>query len=223
MTKEETFIEIINKAREHCSPERLQLLVKFLSHDRIKEGLLVAPASSSKSYHHCYEGGLISHIHQVIKIGLRFVGTLPIDLLTGQEFITTAILHDIHKVCDHEGHSYYITNLLKSGKQSDAKPFKISEEYGDFTKYVSQHNDVVLNYFAENSNMKPTGHLSLMTLLHYSKALYEDLTEDEKFAIVHHGGAYETSGYSLAGKENALQITLHAADMLSSRYDDADW
>jgi hypothetical protein len=222
MTKEETFIEIINKVRQTCSPERLQLLVKFLSHDRIKEGLLVAPASSSKSYHHCYEGGLLHHIYQVIKIGLRFQVNSS-ELINAQEFVTTAILHDIHKVCDHEGHSYYITNLLKSGKQSDAKPFKISDEYGDIAKYVSQHDDVVLNYFAENSNIKPTGHLSLMTLLHYSKDLYDDLTEDEKFAIVNHGGAYETSGYSLAGKETALQIVLHAADMLSSRYDDFDW
>ena len=223
MTPEETFVEIINRARENCSPERLKLLVKFIGHDRIKDGLLVAPASSSVAYHHCYEGGLISHIHQIIKIGLKFIDSMPKDLLTPQELVTTAILHDIHKVCDHEGHSYYITNLLKSGKQSEAKPFKIAEEYGDFTKYVSNYNDIVLNYFAENSSMKPTGHLSLMTLLHYSKELYEDLTEDEKFAIVHHGGAYETSGYSLAGKENALQIILHATDMLSSRYDSADW
>ncbi len=222
MNPEQTFVEILNKIRLTCSPERLQLLAKFLSHDRIKEGLLVAPASSSKSYHHCYEGGLIYHIYQVIKIGLRFQVNSS-KLINAQEFVTTAILHDIHKVCDHEGHSYYITNLLKSGKQSEAKPFKISDEYGDITKYVSQHDDVVLNYFAENSNIKPTGHLSLMTLLHYSKDLYDDLTEDEKFAIVHHGGAYETSGYSLAGKETALQIVLHAADMLSSRYDDFDW
>lgn len=223
MTPEQTFIEIVNKAREHCNPERLQLLVKFLSHDRIKQGLLAAPASSSKSYHHCYDGGLITHIYQVIKIGLNFSSNMPKDLVSPSEFVTTAILHDIHKVCDHEGHSYYVTNLLKSGKQSDAKPFKISEEYGDFPKYVDQHNDIVLSYFAENSNIKPSGHLSLMTLLHYSKALYDDLSEEEKFAIVNHGGAYETSGYSLAGKETALQITLHAADMLSSRYDEADW
>ena len=219
MTKEETFIEVINRLKESCSPERLKLLVGLLGHDTIKKGLLEAPASSSLSYHHCFEGGLITHIHQVIKIGLGFNN----KLINTQEFVTVALLHDLHKVCDHEANPYYTINLLKSGNQSDKKPYKVSEEYGDFQKYVDKHNDPVLSYFTEQSVIKPSGHLSLMTLIHFSKALYDDLTEDEKFAIVNHGGAYEVSGYALAGKETALQIILHAADMLSSRYDTENW
>lgn len=219
MTKEETFIEVINLLKEACSPARLKLLVELIGHDTIKKGLLEAPASTSLSFHHCFEGGLITHIHQVIKIGLSFNN----KLINPQEFVTAAVLHDLHKVCDHEANPYYTTNILKNGKQSDKKPYKVSEEYGDFQKYVRRYNDPVLSYFTEQSAIRPSGHLSLMTVIHFSKALYDDLTEDEKFAIINHGGAYEVSSYSLAGKETALQIILHAADMLSSRYDTENW
>ena len=80
-----------------------------------------------------------------------------------------------------------------------------------------------MNYYVDNSKVSPSGHLSLMTLINYSLPLYEALTDDERHAIIYHGGAYETSRYELAGKETMLQLILHTVDMLSSRYDSDDW
>ena len=147
----------------------------------------------------------------------------PLEDLSEESIVTAAILHDIHKVCDFEGRSYYVPNLLKSGAVSDAKPYKIGQ--------VNTWEDVPManpapspkEYFLAHAKVKPSGHLSLMTLLVYSQELYDDLTPDETFAIIHHGGAYETSMYELAGKENKLQIIIHAADMLSSRYHEDAW
>ena len=219
------FVKLLDTIGKACSPERAKLLLNLLTQERIREGIIIAPASSSKSYHHCFEGGLIHHINQVIQIALNFRESTKSlkELTTTESIVTVGVLHDLHKVCDHEGKSYYITNLLKSGKVSDAKPFKVSEENGDFEAYVNKHQDPILDYYASVSSIKPSGHLSLLTTMQYANELVVDLTDDEKFAIINHGGAYEASGYSLAGKENALQIVIHSADMLSSRYDEADW
>lgn len=181
-------------------------------------GLAVAPASTSKRYHHCEEGGLIRHIRQVISIAecLGNCGTLT--EVTLDSIITVGILHDLHKVCDQNGQPYYISNVLQSGKVSKDKPYKINDQYGDF-----EESDDVKSYVFENATMKPTGHLSMMTVIKHAPELYKTLTEDEKFAIVYHGGAYEASGYTLAGKENKLQILMHTADMLSSRYPEDQW
>ena len=62
-----------------------------------------------------------------------------------------------------------------------------------------------------------------MTIQAFGPEVFAKLTEAEIYAIIYHGGAYETSHYELAGKENSLQIIIHAADMLSSRYDSLDW
>ena len=47
--------------------------------------------------------------------------------------------------------------------------------------------------------------------------LYAVLNEEVRFAIRYHDGAYGCDKYEMGGKETALQMLLHAADMLSSR------
>jgi hypothetical protein len=220
-----SFVYLLDVIGKNCGPERAKLLLELLTHEEVRSKLLVAPASSSKSYHHAFEGGLLNHINQMTEIALNFRESNPFlrEQVSTESIVTVCVLHDIHKVCDHKGQPYYITNLLKSGKVSDAKPFKVSDENSNFEEHVSQYNDPVLDYYATISTIKPSGHLSMLTTMSYANQLFISLTDDEKFAIINHGGAYETSGYSLAGKENALQIMIHAADMLSSRYDDAKW
>ena len=225
MKPEEHFNELIEKyIMPHCGEVRRQHLLTLINNPRIKEGISICPASTSKAYHHCIESGLIIHIKQVIDIALCLKSCgKPLESLSEESIVTVGILHDLHKVCDFNGSSYYIPNLLKSGKVSDAKPYKIGE--------VNKWQDVPMTnpaptpqeYFLEHAKIKPSGHLSLMTLLAYSQELYDGLTIDETFAVIHHGGAYETSMYELAGKENKLQIIMHAADMLSSRYHEEDW
>ena len=50
-----------------------------------------------------------------------------------------------------------------------------------------------------------------------SPGLYAALTDEVKWAIRYHDGAYGCGKYELGGKETALQMLLHAADMWSSR------
>jgi hypothetical protein len=225
MTPEEHFNDLVERyVNKYCDGRRKADLMTFLSNPRIKEGLSICPASTSKAYHHCMESGLIIHIKQVIDIALclKSCGE-PLKDLSEESIVTTGILHDIHKVCDFEGRSYYVPNLLKSGKVSDAKPYKIGEVYAWVDVPMANPAPTPKEYFLAHAKVKPSGHLSLMTLLAYSQELYDGLTQDEIFTIIHHGGAYETSMYELAGKENKLQIIIHAADMLSSRYHEDAW
>ena len=124
---EKSFVELVNSISKHCSKSRAKLLLSFVMQERIKEGLLACPASSSKAYHHCFEGGLLHHINQMIKITLcmRDCGEPIANRITAENLVTVVIIHDLHKVCDPYGNSYYVTNLLKSGKVSEPKPFRI--------------------------------------------------------------------------------------------------
>jgi hypothetical protein len=116
---------------------------------------------------------------------------------------------------------------LKSGSISEAKPFKINTEYGVWNHTATDPNNLAdpraLEYFLHHAELKPTGRESLMTIQAYGPDLFAKLNDSEKFAIIYHGGAYETSRFELAGKEDMLQIIIHAADMLSSRYDQISW
>lgn len=222
---EKSFIKLAGSINSNCSKERAQLLLEFITQDRIKEGLLVCPASSSKSYHHCFEGGLLHHINQMIKIALcmRECGQPIMDRITTENLVTVIILHDLHKICDPYGKSYYITNLLKSGKVSELKPFKVADNFNDLTTTMSKYGDAILDYFIEHSDIRPSGHLSLLTLINFGIKLYNDLSTDEKHAIIYHGGTYEVSKFELRGKESMLQLILHSVDMLSSRFHEDEW
>ena len=71
--------------------------------------------------------------------------------------------------------------------------------------------------------IKPKANWGTPNIKPISMSWFEKLNDSEKFAIIYHGGAYETSRFELAGKEDMLQIITHAADMLSSRYDQVPW
>ena len=136
-------------------------------------------------------------------------------------------MHDFNKVSDASGRPKYTDNFLKSGSVSEAKPFRINEEYGVWNHTATDPDNLgdprALEYFLRNAELKPSGKESLLMLQAFGPEVFAKLTEAEVFAITYHGGAYETSRFELAGKENALQIIIHAADMLSSRYDQENW
>ena len=73
-------------------------------------------------------------------------------------------------------------NILKSGKQSDAKPWK------------------------RNPSLLPLDHATRSIKL---ATLFIDLTEDEEFAIRYHDGLYETANYGVKGHETQLYMILH--------------
>jgi len=224
-----TIEEYINKNVEpHAREDIKEDLKQFLRHPDIKDKFETAPGSTTKQYHHAYRGGLIVHCDQLFQIAKAFFGAIEsvADCNIG-EILTVATLHDFNKVSDPSGRPKYTDNFLKSGSVSEAKPFKINSEYGVWNHTAVDPDNLAdpraLEYFLHHAELKPTGRESLMTIQAFAPDLFAKLNDSEKFAIIYHGGAYETSRFELAGKEDMLQIIVHAADMLSSRYDQTSW
>lgn len=153
-------------------------------------GFLTAPCSTG--YHLAKEGGLLEHTVNVMKIAER----IGVALLGGAEYnkihnsvMIVAALHDLGK-CGQFGKPLYVPNVLKSGKQSDAKPFEINKEL------MTLPHEVV-------------------SVIEATKFI--DLTEEEQQAIAWHNGLYGAFKYDIQGKESPLYMILHWADMWASR------
>ena len=224
-----TVEEYIEKNVEPFAREDLkEELISFLRSNDIRTKFEMSPGSTSKQYHHAYQGGLIVHCDQLFQIAKNFWTSIAdkVDCTLG-EILTVATLHDFNKVADASGRPKYVDNFLKSGSQSEAKPFKISDEYGVWNHTATDPDNLgdprALEYFLHHAKLSPSGRESIMTIQSFGPELMSKLNEAEVFAIIYHGGAYETSKYELSGKENSLQIIIHAADMLSSRYDAINW
>lgn len=153
-------------------------------------GFFEAPASGGN---HSYEkGGLAAHSVNVMfiaeKIGVSLLGGAGYNKIK-DSVVIASLLHDLGK-CGDYGKQMYIPNILKSGKQSDAKPWK------------------------RNPSLLPLDHATRSIKL---ATLFIDLTEDEEFAIRYHDGLYETANYGVKGHETQLYMILHWADMWASK------
>ena len=84
----------------------------------------------------------------------------------------------------------YVENILKSGKRSDAKPYK------------------------RNPDLLPVPHAVRSVKL---ATLFIDLTEDEEWAILCHDGLYDFMKYDMQGHETQLSMIIHWADMWASK------
>ena len=87
-------------------------------------GFLEAPCSGGN--HLCKKGGLLEHSVNVFlnaeRIGLSLLGEKAYEEVRDSIAIA-ALLHDLGKVGDY-GKQMYVDNILKSGKVSEAKPYK---------------------------------------------------------------------------------------------------
>lgn len=153
-------------------------------------GFLDAPCSGGN--HLAKKGGLLEHSVNVLK----YAEKIGVALLGGAEYnkvqdsvVIAALLHDLGK-CGDYNKPMYVDNILKSGKPSEAKPFK-------------RNPDLLAVPHAVRS-------IKLATL-------FIDLTEDEEWAILCHDGLYDFMKYDLNGKERPLQLIIHWADMWASR------
>lgn len=153
-------------------------------------GFFSAPCSGGN--HLCCEFGLVHHTRNVImaaeNIGYALLGKQKYMEIRDSVTIAAA-LHDLGK-CGDYGKQMYVPNILKSGKQSDAKPFK------------------------QNKELLPLDHATRSIKL---ATLFIDLTEEEEFAIRYHDGLYERANYAVNGNETALYLIIHYADLWSSR------
>ena len=157
-------------------------------------GFFEAPASSGGGKHSPEEGGLVIHSLLVLAGALRLKDALkvPEEEAPHGSLVLACLLHDLGKAGDY-GKPLYVKNILKSGKQSDAKPWERSKELTNIPHAI---RSVVV---AER---------------------WVDLTEEEEYAIMYHDGLYdrETGGTAvLPGHETKLLLLLHWADMWASR------
>lgn len=153
-------------------------------------GFFNAPCSGGN--HLCCEFGLVHHTRNVMmaaeNIGYALLGKVKYAEIRDSVIIAAA-LHDLGK-CGDFGKQMYVPNILKSGKASEAKPFK------------------------RNPELLPIDHATRSIKL---ATLFIDLTEEEEFAIRYHDGLYESANYGVKGHETALYLILHYADLWSSR------
>lgn len=166
--------------------ENMGALIGFME----EIGFFEAPCSGGN--HLACQFGLVHHSRNVMmaaeNIGYALLGKVKYAEIRDSVIIAAA-LHDLGK-CGDYGKQMYVPNILKSGKASEAKPFK------------------------RNPALLPLDHATRSIKL---ATLFIDLTEDEEFAIRYHDGLYESANYAVKGNETPLYLILHYADLWSSR------
>lgn len=179
-------VEIVKQSLLKTKREGIEDLIQFMEN----VGFFTAPCSGGN--HLCKEGGLAEHSVNVMQSAER----LGVALLGGAAYnevqnsvIIAALLHDLGKCGDYDK-QLYIENILKSGKRSDAKPFKRNKDLTNVPHAVRS--------------------IKLATL-------FIDLTEDEEWAILTHDGLYDFMKYEIIGHETQLSMLIHWADMWSSK------
>lgn len=153
-------------------------------------GFFNAPCSGK--YHLACEFGLVHHTRNVMeiaeKIGVALLGGAGYNEIQNSVIIAAA-LHDLGKMGQF-GKPNYVSNVLKSGKTSDAEPFKTNPDL----LYVDHE-------------------IRSITIA----TMFIDLTEEEQHAILYHNGLYGNLRYAITGKETPLYMIIHWADMWASR------
>lgn len=203
MAKKKETVEVTMEPANTMVDENREKIIDMLMHlhrdgmeDLIQQmtemGFWTAPASGGNHLH--VEGGLAQHSLNVAqaaeKIGLALLGAEEYNKIHNS-IITCALLHDLGK-CGDWGKSLYVENILKTGKRSEAKPWKRNPELTNI----------------------PHGVRSVLIL---EKYLF-DLTEEEEYAIMFHDGLYEPSNVAVVrGHETPLYMILHWADMWASK------
>lgn len=179
------YADIIRDALMKTKREGIVDLLDYMN----EIGFLEAPCSGGN--HLAKKGGLAEHSVNVLTIAEK----IGVSLLGGARYnevqdsvVIAALLHDLGKCGDYEK-PMYVESILKSGKQSDAKPYKRNPELSAVPHAVRS--------------------IKLATL-------FIDLTEAEEWAILCHDGLYDFMKYDLKGKETWLQMIIHWADMWAS-------
>ena len=154
-------------------------------------GFFTAPASGGN--HSNQVGGLAEHslnvLHMAEKMSVALYGGENISEELRNSIVIATLLHDLGKVGDYDK-QMYVPNILKSGKQSEAKPWMRNKQLSNVPHAVRS--------------------IKLATL-------FIDLTEDEEWAILAHDGLYDFMKYEVMGHETELYMLVHFADLWSSK------
>lgn len=178
--------EKIKELLRETGRENIENLIDYME----AAGFFEAPASTS--FHGAEDGSLAKHSMAVNK----YAHIIAESLLQPEEYnkyynsITIcALLHDLGKAGQF-GKKLYLPNILKSGKQSESKPYE------------------------KNKELLPVEH-EVVSVIEATR--YINLTEEEQLAILWHNGLYGDFKYHIQGKETKLYMIIHWADMWASR------
>ena len=165
--------------------EGIENLIQYME----DSGFFEAPASTQ--YHGAKDGALAEHSLKVCElahqIGEKLLGAeynLYADSIT-----LCALLHDLGKAGQYNK-PLYVANILKSGKQSDSKPYM------------------------KNKELLPVEH-EVVSVIEATRWI--NLEEEEQLAILWHNGLYGDFRYHIQGNETKLYMIIHWADMWASR------
>ncbi len=143
---------------------------------------------ASGSHHAAKNGGLAEHSLNVLEQAILLNRALG-NPCHEDSIVFCALLHDLGK-CGQFGKPEYVKNILKSGKQSESKPYE------------------------RNKDLLPVDHEVRSLAI---AGGYIQLTEEEQFAILMHNGLYGPFKYEIPGHETPLYLILHFSDMWASR------
>lgn len=182
----QNFKEIIETSLRKTERDGIDDLLGFME----DAGFYTAPCSGGN--HLCKEGGLAEHSCNVMftaeKLSVSLLGGKNITPEIRNSIVIASLLHDLGKIGDYDK-QLYVVNILKSGKQSEPKPFKRNPDLTNVPHAIRS--------------------IKLATL-------FIDLTEDEEWAILTHDGLYDFMKYDIKGHETWLSMLIHWADMWSS-------
>ena len=182
----ENTMEFIKRSLLETKREGMEALVTYME----EIGYFTTPCSGGT--HLAKEGGLAEHSMNVLNVALRLgLALLPKEQHTPENMFSitiAALLHDLGK-CGQYGKPEYIPNILKSGKQSESKPYQRNKEL-----LIVPHE---------------VRSVALATM-------FINLTEEEQHAILMHNGLYGPLKYEIQGNETPLYMIIHWADMWAS-------
>lgn len=185
--KSQKIAEEIKTCLLKTSRPAMEDLVMFME----DAGFFSAPASGGN--HSNQVGGLAEHslnvLHMAEKMSVALYGGKNISEELRNSIVIATLLHDLGKVGDYDK-QMYVPNILKSGKQSEAKPWMRNKQLSNVPHAVRS--------------------IKLATL-------FIDLTEDEEWAILAHDGLYDFMKYEIMGHETELYMLVHFADLWSSK------
>ena len=230
----ESFINLLH-------PMFRQPVLQFFQNPLIRDRFTRMPASTMISRHQAYDGGLLDHTVDVLQLALatarataqasRSDGRFHFQNTQGDtcsfpqdHLILAALFHDLHKIGDLKGQDGYVPNMNKGrGKnpvptRSVAKPYARNKELRQELRVNESHSEAsyILKHVLENECIDD-GILSLAMLYELDPNLYRLLPPEVVSAIEFHAGMYSLGRRRIEEHQKPLLLTLHYADMLSSR------
>ena len=182
--------EIASLIEEYVKSDRKQMIIEMLK--KIGTNFFTAPASTKKSFHSAFAGGLALHSLNVTK-RLLDIATILAPEVNKESLVIVGLFHDGGKNVTTSGQDVYIVNPSEWHRDKLGKMYELNPEIRDGLT---------------------TAQRSLRLLMHHKV----ELSDDEFQAILFHDGQYVEENKTVANKESKLLFLLQVADFWVSHF-----